>query len=219
MKRLLHAGLASLLLALGIAACRDVMPTNSFLRMRPEATAGKSTKDALHKYSHSRHAKALGEQALPCGACHRFDAEIVASDAGLANAISAAAQLPGSAACHACHGPAQGGGVPDTRMAAAPSSCITCHANLAPLLPENHQIAWLRVHASVASADPAECQNCHRDSFCVNCHQNRDSQLTFVHDRNYISFHSVDARANPVQCGNCHREDFCSNCHAKAIKR
>jgi hypothetical protein len=89
---------------------------------------------------------------------------------------------------------------------------------MAPLLPENHQIAWLRVHASVASANPVECQNCHRDSFCVNCHQNRDEILTFVHDRNYLSFHSVDARANPIQCGNCHRLDFCTSCHAKAAR-
>jgi hypothetical protein len=85
-----------------------------------------------------------------------------------------------------------------------------------PLLPANHQIAWLRVHSAEASADPVACQNCHRDAFCINCHQNRDSILTFVHDRNYISFHSVDARANPIQCGSCHREDFCINCHKKA---
>jgi len=86
-----------------------------------------------------------------------------------------------------------------------------------PLLPNNHQVAWLRVHGATASADPVACQSCHRDAFCINCHQNRDSILTFVHDRNYLSFHGVDARANPIQCGSCHREDFCLNCHAKAV--
>ena len=103
-------------------------------------------------------------------------------------------------------------------MEAAPSACTTCHSNMLPLLPANHEVAWSRVHASVASADPVACQNCHRDAFCINCHQNRDSILTFVHERNYLSYHGVDARANPIQCGNCHREDFCLNCHAKAAR-
>jgi len=220
--RPLRIALAGIVLALGAAACRDIMPTNSFLRMRPQATASQSTKDARQRYSHAKHAKALGDQAQACGTCHRFDAQIGPSEPGLAGALSMAAQIPGSAACHSCHGGPVAGGTAaaqDLRMAAAPATCITCHSNMLPLLPENHQVAWLRVHASVASADPAECQNCHRDSFCVNCHQNRDDQLTFVHDYNYISFHSVDARANPIQCGNCHREDFCSGCHAKAIQR
>lgn len=214
--------LAAVVLALGAAACRDVMPTNSFLRMRPQATESRSTKDARRKYSHEKHAKVLGEQALACGTCHRFDATIGPSEPGLAGALSTAGQRPGSAACHACHGvPVEGadaGTAAGIRMAGAPSACLSCHSNMLPLLPENHQVAWLRVHASVASADPVECQDCHRDSFCVNCHQNRDDQLTFVHDYNYISFHSVDARANPIQCGNCHREDFCAGCHAKAIR-
>jgi len=205
-----RASVVLLSLMAALAACREYMPANRFLRPRPAPNA--STADARHKFTHQRHAAILAQQALVCGDCHRFDAQIDTGAAPLAASASRAALFPGSAACHFCHGPSE------TRLAAAPSACTTCHTNLDPLLPENHQIGWQRAHGAVASADPVACQNCHRDSFCINCHQNRDSILTFVHDRNYLSLHSVDARANPIQCGSCHREDFCLNCHAKAVK-
>ena len=150
------------------------------------------------------------EEAFDCLA--KPNAKVLAGDESVAAAVSGAALYPGGAACHYCHGPSE------TQIAAAPSACTTCHSNLSPLLPDDHRVAWMRAHGSIASADPVACQNCHRDNFCINCHQNRDSITTFGHDRNYLSMHSVDARANPIQCGSCHREDFCSRCHAKAIK-
>lgn len=210
MTRLNRAALALLLLVVALAACREYMPTNRYLRARPAPS--QSTSDARHKFDHERHAKILTKQGLGCPDCHRFDAQIDTGDAPLAAQASSDALYPNGSTCHYCHGPSE------TRISEAPSACTTCHANIAPLLPENHQVGWLRVHASVASPDPVQCQNCHRDSFCINCHQNRDSILTFAHDRNYLSFHGVDARANPIQCGNCHREDFCLNCHANAVK-
>ncbi len=194
------------------SGCRDILPQNRFLRPRTTAQKSLSTADARHKFSHARHEKILAQEGATCADCHRFDALIETGDPSLASVLSGTAQYPGGAACHFCHGPSE------TRLASAPSACLTCHANLVPLLPANHEIAWLRVHASVASADPAECQSCHRDSFCVNCHQNRDSILTFMHERNYLSIHSVDARANPIQCGSCHREDFCIGCHAQTVR-
>ena len=195
-----------------LSACRDYLPTNRYLQPRPSAKANLSTADARRTFNHERHAAVLERQGVTCADCHRFDAQIGGGEPQLAAALSAAAQYPGSAACHYCHGPS------DTRLAAAPSACTTCHRNLTPLLPTTHDIAWSRVHASIASTDPVQCQNCHRDSFCINCHQARDSLLTFVHDNNYMSIHPVDARSNPMQCGSCHREDFCINCHARAIK-
>ena len=198
MKRLCTA-LGLLALLAGLPACRDYLPSNRYLRPRPAPQVNLSTADATRKFDHERHAKSFGEKDVACGDCHRFDAKVDTGKAPLAASASTAALYPGSAACHYCHGPSE------TRIAAAPSACTTCHSNLTPLLPENHQVAWLRVHGATASADPTACQNCHRDAFCINCHQNRDSILTFVHDRNYLSFHSVDARANPVQCGSCHR--------------
>lgn len=204
--------LGALAVAALLVACRDHMPTNGFLRLRSSPKASASTSDARRRFDHARHATVLAREQITCAECHRFDARIETGNKALAAAMSSAAQLPGGKACHYCHGPSA------TRIAEAPSACTTCHTNLAPLLPENHQIAWMRVHASVASADPASCQNCHRDAFCINCHQNRDSILTFVHQRNYLSYHSVDARANPIECGNCHRVDFCTNCHARAAQ-
>ena len=212
MKGAVRAGMALMAITAALAACRDYLPANRFLRPRAAPQTNLSTADARRKFDHERHAKMFATQGLVCGDCHRFDAKIDTGDAQLAAQASGAALYPGSAACHYCHGPSE------TRIAAAPSACTTCHTNLVPLLPENHQVAWLRVHGATASADPVACQNCHRDAFCINCHQNRDSLLTFVHDRNYLSLHSVDARANPIQCGSCHREDFCINCHAKAIR-
>jgi len=203
---------AVLAILLSLAACRNYMPANRFLHPRPAPQENRSTADARHKFSHERHTAILAERGMVCGDCHRFDAKIDTGNAPLAAMASKTALYAGSAACHHCHGPSE------TRIAAAPSACITCHSNLVPLLPENHQVGWLRAHAAVAAADPVACQNCHRDNFCVNCHQNRDSITTFGHDRNYLSMHSIDARANPIQCGSCHREDFCSRCHAKAIK-
>ncbi|MEO8604750.1 MAG: cytochrome c3 family protein [bacterium] len=212
MTRPSRGAMALLTILIGLAACRNYLPANRYLRPRSAPSAAQSTADARHKFSHDRHAAILAAQGMACGDCHRFDAKIDTGDASLAGAASGAALFPGSAACHYCHGPS------DTRIAAAPSACTTCHSQLMPLLPENHQMAWLRVHGATASADPVQCQNCHRDAFCINCHQNRDTLLTFMHDRNYLSLHSVDARANPIQCGNCHREDFCLNCHSHGVK-
>ncbi len=204
---------AALLAALAtVSACRNYMPTNRYLQPRVAPHASKSTADARHAFDHDSHSAIFAKQNVACGDCHRFDAKIDTTDDKLVGALSSAALIPGGAACHFCHGPSP------TRLAAAPSACTTCHSNMNPLMPADHQIAWSRVHASVASADPTTCQNCHRDQFCIDCHQNRDSILTFVHERDYLSYHSIDARANPMQCGSCHREDFCINCHAQTAK-
>lgn len=212
MRNLVAAVLGLLLAVAALSACRNYMPTNRYLQPRQSPKANLSTAEARHAFNHERHAKVLELRGVTCGDCHRFDAQVESSEPDVAAALSGAAQYPGSAACHYCHGPS------DTRLTTAPSACTTCHRNLTPLLPANHEIAWARVHASVASTDPVQCQNCHRDSFCINCHQARDSILTYVHDNNYMSIHPVDARSNPMQCGSCHRLDFCINCHAQAIK-
>jgi hypothetical protein len=195
------------------SACRQYMPTNRYLQPRQRSQASLSTADARRRFDHGRHARALATAVVTCADCHRFDAKIDTGNDELAATLSRTLLQPGAAACHYCHGPSE------TRIATAPTACTTCHDNLVPLTPANHQIAWLRVHATTATANPVECQNCHRDSFCINCHQARDTILTWFHDTNYLSYHSIEARANPMQCGNCHREDFCTNCHQKAQAR
>jgi hypothetical protein len=211
-KRIVIGIVATLVVVAAFSACRQYLPKNRFLRPRQSTAANLSTADARRVFNHERHGAVLQEQGITCGDCHRFDAQIDSTDATVAPLLSGAALVPGSGPCHYCHqeGP--------THVATAASACTTCHRNLTPLMPANHQIAWQRVHASEASANPVACQNCHRDAFCINCHQNRDSILTFQHERNYLSFHSVDARANPMQCGSCHREDYCLNCHARFIR-
>lgn len=202
----------AVLLALGTAAllpaCRNYLPTNRYLRPRA-APVQLSTADARQRFDHAAHARVFAARGQTCGDCHRFDMVIEAGEESLANSLSAHALDPGSAACHYCHGPGE------TKMATAPGACTTCHTNLQPLRPIDHDIAWFRVHARVAEAAPGECDNCHRQSECITCHQTRDTIQTIVHQRNFIVFHSIEARANPMACGSCHREDFCIRCHAQ----
>jgi len=201
------------LTALGVAvatlavACRQYMPSNRFLQPRQGSQAGQSTADARHKFDHVKHKDRLAAAGVTCVDCHRFDQQILAANEQAAQELSARGLYPGSAPCHFCHQPG------DTHFASAPTACTTCHDNIAPLMPEDHQIAWLKVHASQSRADPQRCESCHRQSFCVNCHERRDTIQEQVHDRNFRFLHSVEARANPMQCGSCHRIDYCTNCH------
>jgi hypothetical protein len=193
--------------AMLVVACRQYLPTNRYLQMRPASQTVQSTKDARDKFDHARHAKPLAQAGVSCIDCHRFNVLIDTGNEAMARDLAAHALYPGSAPCHYCHIAGE------TRLSTAPQACTTCHENLLPLQPENHQIAWLKVHASAAQANPAQCENCHRSAFCINCHERRDTIQTVVHPRNFRNFHSVEARANPRQCGMCHLEDFCINCH------
>lgn len=206
MKRVAAPLLAIVAAALCIAACRQVMPTNRFLQPRRGGGA-QSTADARHKFDHARHAALFESGAMTCVDCHRFDAQIDSSDDELAKRLSAHALYPGSAACHSCHLPGE------AKMAAAPGNCTTCHENLAPLRPADHDLSWSKVHAAIARANPTQCETCHKQADCIDCHQRRDTIQTVVHDRSFRFFHGIEARANPMQCGSCHREDFCIRCH------
>ncbi len=195
-------------LALATAsACRQYMPSNRYLQVREPSQTRLSTADARDKFNHGAHAPALAKSGMTCVDCHRFDALIETGNEQMARELSAHAQYPRGAACHFCHSPGE------THVARAPQTCTTCHDNMAPLEPEDHQIAWLKVHESASRADPARCDSCHNQAFCIDCHERRDSIQTRMHERNFRFFHSVQARANPMQCGSCHREDFCINCH------
>ncbi len=187
-------------------ACRQYLPSNRYLQLRRSPTS-QSTADARGKFDHVNHAPTLAAANITCADCHRFDAQIEATNDELARELSMRALYPGSAACHYCHRQS------DTKIAAAPGACVTCHENLAPLRPADHDVAWSKVHAAMAQAQPARCEGCHRQSECIECHQHRDTIQTRMHERNFRFFHSVEARANPMQCGSCHRLGFCSRCH------
>lgn len=199
--------LAPLLLcaAAMLVACRQIMPTNRYLEMRPAPSH--STADARRKFDHAKHEKQLASASVTCLDCHRFDALLGDAEPELAAGLSARAQYPGSASCHFCHGPSE------TRLPTAPQACRTCHDNLLPLRPADHDLAWERVHAQMARVSPASCESCHRQAECIDCHQRRDTVRERVHDRNFLYIHSIQATANPMQCGSCHRDDFCIRCH------
>lgn len=214
MKRMLAAVAILAVCAGSMAACRRLMPTNSFLRPRAVPHVSKSTAEARAAFNHGRHEKILAGAHVECIDCHRFDYVIDTGDPEIAAALSAHGLYPGSVTCHFCHvGDSPG------KMTAAPSACTTCHVNLAPLRPESHEIAWMKVHGADARANPVECESCHRQSFCIDCHQRRDSVQTIGHERNFRFLHSIEARANPMQCSACHREDFCTSCHTRGDAR
>jgi hypothetical protein len=207
-KRLAILALATIGVAALVTSCRQYLPSGRYLQLRPQANVN-STADARHKFDHRRHARPLAAANATCLDCHRFNALIETGNEELARELSAHAQYPGNGACHFCHGPSE------TRMAGAPGACTTCHDNLTPLRPADHDVAWSRVHAGMARTDPARCESCHRQAECIDCHQRRDTIQTRMHDRNFRFFHSIQARANPLQCSSCHREDFCIRCHER----
>ena len=201
-----RVGMVLVVAAAIISACRQYLPSNRYLQVRQPSSALQSTADARNKFNHAAHAPVLAAKDVTCIDCHRFDELIDSGNEEMARELSALGQYPRGASCHFCH-------TGENRVAKAPKACTSCHQNLAPLIPEDHQVAWLKVHAGMAQANPARCENCHSQAFCIDCHDRRDTIQTRVHERNFLFFHSVEARANPMQCGSCHRKDFCDNCH------
>lgn len=208
MRRLATLVLVAISLAVVFAACRQYLPQNRYLRLRTTSPLV-STADARGKFDHRRHNEPLASLGVTCADCHRFDARTETSKEDLAGELERSALRPGGAPCHFCHRDGE------TRLAGAPQACTTCHENLRPLRPLDHDVAWLKVHAGMARDEPARCESCHRQAECITCHQRRDSINTIVHERNFRFFHSIEARANPARCGSCHREDFCIRCHLR----
>ena len=209
MRRFVTRLAAAAACAAALAACRQFLPTptNSFLQPRSGTRVSQSTADARQYFDHGAHAKTFAIKNVQCIDCHRYDFTIDTGDPKLYEPLSAHAMYPGSAACHFCHEDGPG------RMTAAPSACTTCHTNMAPLKPEDHQVAWMKVHGTEARANPTQCEGCHRQQYCIDCHSTRDTIQTIAHDRNFRFTHGIEARTDPMQCSACHREDFCINCH------
>ena len=196
-----------------MVACRQYLPTNRDLQLRSGSGQATAAANVRGKFDHAKHEAALGSVGASCVDCHRFDLLIETSNEEQARELATRALFGGTAACHVCHVRAA------TRMSAAPTLCSTCHDDLEPLRPDDHDLSWERVHAGMARTDPVSCETCHRQTECIGCHQSRNSIETRVHERNFRFFHSVQARANPMQCGSCHREDFCIQCHKKGKLR
>lgn len=209
MKRLASPILVLAVVAALVGACRQYMPQNRYLQLRARPTREAVTAEARRKFGHKVHANIFERAAVTCVDCHRFDVLLDVRNEQLARELSYRAQYPPGAICHHCHGPGE------QRVAEAPKACTTCHDNLEPLRPADHDVAWMKVHAGMARVNAAQCETCHRQAECIDCHQRRDSIQTRVHDRNFRFFHGIQVRANPMQCGSCHREDFCIRCHER----
>src|SRR5258706_299623 len=96
-----------------------------------------ATRSATRDVRGRGHRLTRAERRGTCKGCHPFDAQMDAGTPPLAAEASAAALYPSTPPCHFSPAPS------DTRIPAAPSPCTPCHSNMAPLLPENHQVAWL----------------------------------------------------------------------------
>jgi hypothetical protein len=209
MRRFAAAALALLTVAVLAMACRQYLPTNRYLQLRGEPRSPKAAANVRGRFDHAVHDAALGSIDATCVDCHRFDLLIDAADDAHARELAGRALFGGTGSCHYCHVHAE------SRQAAAPTTCYTCHSDLGPLRPEDHDLSWQRVHATKAQTDPVSCETCHRQPECIRCHQSRNTIETRVHERNFRFFHGAQARANPMQCGTCHRVDFCIRCHQK----
>jgi len=201
---------AALLAVAALAiACRQYLPTNRYLQLRGGSGQATAAANVRGKFDHERHEAALGKLDVTCVDCHRFDLLIDTANDELARDLDGRALFGGTGSCHFCHVQST------TRVGTAPGECRTCHADLKPLRPEDHDLSWDRVHARMAQTDPVSCETCHRQSECISCHQSRNTIETRVHERNFRFFHSAEVRANPMKCGSCHRQDYCIRCHQR----
>lgn len=127
-------------------------------------------------------------------------------------------------------------------MAAAPTSCATCHTretcadchvdtsgqiakDLAPASASlrgngggpasipGHGPNFAVAHGEAAVASLPKCAACHAESYCVDCHDGSGSPS--FHPENFVQRHGADSWARMQSCSECHsNEAFCRDCHA-----
>ncbi|MBL8681269.1 MAG: hypothetical protein JNK05_18975 [Myxococcales bacterium] len=176
---------------------------------RPVSVARVEIPPANLRFSHRRHAGA----GVRCEDCHRRVRE---------GALATRLDLPTMRECTSCH--AQRG---------ASTRCASCHLTEADgVLRTRFEEGWLNPpswmnglrhdadfwvnHRSIAQANPASCNDCHRERECVDCHDGRMRDRR-THPNDYLTFHGVEARMAADRCSSCHREQtFCEGCHRRA---
>lgn len=164
-------------------------------------------------FSHARHLS----RGATCENCHAGMSEV-----GLATVM----QLPTEADCLACHDGEK-----------ADRTCSTCHPSdgqgrlltraaadrrAPPLIPRgassrgmNHDLDFVRNHATVAKSRRDQCSTCHADAFCVECHEG-DTRPMRIHEGDYLRTHGWQARAGTNDCQSCHRlQTDCRGCHVR----
>ncbi|TET21365.1 MAG: hypothetical protein E3J78_04050, partial [Candidatus Cloacimonadota bacterium] len=142
-------------------------------------------------FSHETHRKRKAE----CKACHLVNDTLEV-------------ELPEMEVCLDCHNYIETG-----------KECNSCHGTFLEegLIPESHEVAWLRLHKIQARVDQNRCEMCHEQSFCQECHQG-DIETTPSHRRDFIFEHSISALKNENDCRSCHEiETFCLECHREQM--
>jgi hypothetical protein len=125
---------------------------------------------------------------------------------------------PDMMSCYRCHGlQHQGQGV------VASDECGKCHPPSFKLTPNDHTKKFIEGdHKIRASADPAYCAMCHKQSFCVTCHQGLSTYpgaptqpvLPKSHKKsNWKNLHGKEFIAKRGDCGACHDDASCRRCH------
>jgi hypothetical protein len=87
----------------------------------------------------------------------------------------------------------------------------------AGLMPDNHQVAWIQRHGSIARSQGATCSECHTERDCASCHDEKVAAPFSVHPPNFDTLHAVDARSRGSSCAECHSlTNFCTDCHIRS---
>lgn len=154
------------------------------------------------RFDHAAHVGTMGSDAS-CSTCHGDGDD-----------------MPTMESCTTCHNGT------DT---APPSDCATCHRadpstgklrterGTTTLRPDNHSVAFLKRHATVAKSGAEECMACHVEQDCASCHNATVAKPFAVHPPNFLTIHASDARANPGNCTDCHTtQTFCTSCHVRS---
>jgi hypothetical protein len=104
--------------------------------------------------------------------------------------------------------------------------CNECHA--ASNVEPTHGSFWVEDHRLVKDKLPANCKDCHQQSWCMDCHYgggiDRDLHVSTSgpdympksHRTDFREIHPIKAREDPRSCYRCHdAKAFCEDCHSK----
>jgi len=168
--------------------------------------AGFFYKSPYSTFNHEKHVEILFEKKKDCFYCHQLpDIKDIKELKTIKKGIEPELEIEGK--CHSCHKE------PETRVAKAPSTCITCHQNMKIMKPVDHVAQWDTMHSVAGKLKEKECASCHSEWFCQNCHTNRYTLERNRHPRNYRLVHALEAMIDPGSCSTCHRAYFCLDCH------
>ncbi len=156
-------------------------------------------------YDHSAHAEVMEAKGVSCVTCHPVGART--EQGAPSKALEPPLQV-----CHSCH-LREAKGAPRQ----AGPKCLQCHADRMELVPSNHQVDWMKMHAIEARALSNSCDSCHEPRRCVDCHEGRGALSRTPHPPGFRATHGIEARIDPASCSTCHVETSCTACHTSGV--